>query len=192
MNRETLKSHGLTDEQINNVMKDYGKSINDYKEKAESVDSLRQQIEDYKNQISDRDTQLKSLSEKVDGNEELKKQIQQLQEDNEKVKNEYEDKLNKQSFDHLLERTLVNSKARNVKAIKPLLDLESIKRDGDRLLGLDDQLTALKESDSYLFDIETDESEAGKPVKKSVIGGNPNGGENGKQDAFEALAQKYK
>ena len=51
-------------------------------------------------------------------------------------------------------------------AVKALLDMDKVKLDGDQLLGIDEQLKALKESDSYLF---------GEPGK--VGGGtNPPGG----------------
>lgn len=39
----------------------------------------------------------------------------------------------------------------NNKAIKALLDMEAIKYENDNLVGLDEQLKALRESDSYLF-----------------------------------------
>ena len=42
--------------------------------------------------------------------------------------------------------------------MKALLDLESIKLDGDNLLGLDTQLEKLKEDASYLFDEKTDDT----------------------------------
>jgi hypothetical protein len=36
--------------------------------------------------------------------------------------------------------------------VEALLNKDSIKLDGDKLLGLEDQLKALKESDAYLFE----------------------------------------
>lgn len=47
-----------------------------------------------------------------------------------------------------------NAKAKNVKSVKANLDLEKIKLDGDKLLGFDDQIEALKKSDAYLFEID--------------------------------------
>src|SRR5699024_10118129 len=70
-------------------------------------------------------------------------------------------KLQQQAFEHKLHDTLKDSGVRNVKAVKALLDTESIKLDGEKLLNLDDQLEALKESDSYLF--ETEENNEPKP-----------------------------
>lgn len=59
-----------------------------------------------------------------------------------------------------------NAKAKNVKSVKANLDLEKIKLDGDKLLGFDDQIEALKKSDAYLFEID-------KKVDKGVDDDNP-------------------
>lgn len=172
MNREELKELGLTDEQIDKVMASHGKVVNSIKDKADKVDGLESQIEDYKKQIADRDTQLEELGEKAKGNEELTAQINELKQQNETTKSEYEEKLQQQAFDHKLESTLSGAKVKNVTAVKALLDIDSIKLDGDKLLGLDDQLNNLKEKESYLFEQEE------KPNSPTIVApGNPNGGQ---------------
>ncbi|MED1607760.1 phage scaffolding protein [Cytobacillus kochii] len=108
------------------------------------------EIKGLKDQITSRDKQLDDLK-KVDP-EALQQKINDLQEENNNTKTEYEGKLKKQTFDYALKDALTGAKVRNPKAAKALLDLESIKLDGDKLLGLEDQLNALKESDSYLFE----------------------------------------
>lgn len=149
MNREELKTLGLTDEQIEAVMKSHGKSVNELKEQAGEVDTLQSQIDDYKQQLTERDTQLEELK-KVDA-EGLQAKIDELQTANEKAETEYEEKLHKQAFDFKLKEALVDARVRNPKAVQALLDVESIKLDGDKLLNLDNQLETLKESDAYLF-----------------------------------------
>jgi hypothetical protein len=109
------------------------------------------EVKDLKKQLKDRDAQLDDLKTKAAGNEELTKQINDLTEQNKTTAQEYQDKLDKQAFDFALERSLSKEKAKNPKAVKALLDTESIKLDGDKLLGLEDQLKELKESDAYLF-----------------------------------------
>lgn len=185
MNREQLKELGLTDEQVENVMKEYGKSVNDIKAKADKVDSLESQIQDYQKQIEERDNQLEELK-KVDA-EGLQAKIEELQQLNEQTVSEFEEKLQKQAFEHKLESTLKDSKVRNVKAVKALLDLESIKLDGDKLLGLDDQLQQLKESESYLFESE----EVNEPKPNFTTGQHQTSG-NSSNDPFAAKIAKYK
>lgn len=149
MNREFLKEQGLTDEQIEAVMKEHGKTVNSIKDKADKVDGLESQIKDLDNQIQERDNQLEELK-KIDV-ESLQQTIEELQNKNKTQKEEYEEKIEKQAFEFTLERALNKAEAKNPKAVKALLDTDSIKLDGETLLGLDDQLTALKESDAYLF-----------------------------------------
>lgn len=151
MNREFLESLGLEKEAIEKVMAEYGKSINAYKEKADQVDGLQSQIEDYKQQLADRDKQLDELSKQVKDNEELTAEIERLKEANKTATEELQQKLEKQAFDFALEKALNKAGARNPKAVRALLDVESIKLDGENLLGFEDQIKALKESDAYLF-----------------------------------------
>ncbi|MBW4827642.1 MAG: phage scaffolding protein [Clostridiaceae bacterium] len=186
MTREELKVLGLTDEQIDRVMVSHGKALNEVKEKADKVDGFESQIEDYKGQLAERDEQLEDLAKKVKDNEELTAEIEQLKETNKTTKTEYEDKLQKQAFEHKLETTLSGAKVKNVKAIKALLDMDTIKLDGDALLGLDDQLKGLKESDPYLFEEEKD------PNSPQIVNpGNPDGGSNEPDDPFAAKLAKY-
>ena len=42
--------------------------------------------------------------------------------------------------------------AKNIKAIKALIDMEQVKLEDGDLVGFDTQIEALKESDSYLFE----------------------------------------
>src|SRR5690625_4823070 len=139
-----MKELGLTDEQIEEVMKAHGKSVNELKEQVNELESLKAQNEDLNKQLTERDEQLEELK-KVDA-EGLQAKIDELQQVNEQTKTEYEEKLQQQAFEHRLENTLKDSGVRNVKAVKALLDTETIKLDGETLLGLDDQLKGDRKS----------------------------------------------
>ncbi len=54
-------------------------------------------------------------------------------------------------LDFAIEKALTVAKAKNTKAVKALLDMDKVKLDGDQLLGIDEQLKALQQSDPYLF-----------------------------------------
>lgn len=123
----------------------------------DKFDSVNDDNKELKRQLEERDTQLEELK-KVDADG-LKQKIQDLQSENETTKNEYEEKLQNQAFDHALSNALTGAKVKNAKAVKALLDTEKIKLDGDKLLNLDDQLEALKESDAYLFEEEQQEEQ---------------------------------
>ena len=131
-------------------------------EKTEKITLLEGQLEESKNQLAERDNQLEQLKNDSQASEQLKARITELESQNKKTKKEYEARINQQDeefqtkleqqkFDSALELALRDAEAKNPKAVKALLDTEKIKLDGDKLLGFEDQLKALKENDSYLF-----------------------------------------
>ncbi|WP_342505872.1 phage scaffolding protein [Sporosarcina sp. FSL K6-2383] len=184
MNREALKEMGLTDEQIDKVMASHGSVVNATKGELAAMTTER---DDLKGQLTERDTQLNDLSAKVKDNDDLTAEIDRLKGENATATTDLQAKLDGQAFDFALEKALTGAKVRNPKALKALLDTEKIKLDGETLLNLEDQLTTLKESDSYLFD--TEEAPPNSPA--IVTPGNPNGGENTPSDPFAAKLAKY-
>lgn len=189
MKREVLKEMGLTDEQIDKVMAEHGNTVNPIKKELDDAKKASEQIEEYKKQIDDRDKQLKDLGEKAKGNEELTNTINELKQQNETTKTEYEQKLQKQQFDHTLENALSAAKVKNPKAVKALLDTENIKLDGDKLLGLDDQLKNVKESDPYLFE---EDKNVGDPPPSFTTGKHKkDGGGNEPSSLADALSQRF-
>jgi hypothetical protein len=120
----------------------------------------------YKEQVAERDTQLADLKTWAKDNEILKAQIAELQAKNKQATEDYEKQLKDQRFAFAIERAVAKADARNVKAVVALLDKTKISLDGENLLGFDEQVAALKESDPYLFGVElkgrTPEG-AGKP-----------------------------
>lgn len=187
MKREFLKDLGIADDVIDKIMAEHGRTVNSMKDELEKSKELEQQIEGLKEQLQQRDQQLEELKTKATGNEELQQQIQTLQEQNKQLQQEYESKIQKQTFEFALERALTSSKARNPKAVKALLDTEVIKLDGDKLLGLEEQLSKLKETDPYLF-----EEEQQEPQKPHFSTGQYQKGDKQKDDPFLAKLAKYK
>jgi hypothetical protein len=131
-------------------------------------DERLEEIKTLKATVAERDTQLTTLQTAAAGNEALQKQIKDLQDANTASAAEWQQKLDKLTFEHTLDGALGKAKAKNPKAVKALLDMGKIKLDGETLLGLDDQLKALQKSDGYLFD-----------VNQSGGGGNPPGDQGG-------------
>lgn len=72
----------------------------------------------------------------------------------ETLQTKYDGDLAAAKLDSALGLALVTAKAKNPKLAKAALDLSAVKLDGDKLLGLDDQITKLKETDAYLFEID--------------------------------------
>lgn len=109
------------------------------------------EVKELQGQLKERDDQLVDLGKKAKDSQELTDEIDRLKKENADKDTEYQTKLQQQALDAKLNEALHGAKAKNPRAVKALLDAEQIKLDGDKLLGLDDQLSALKESDAYLF-----------------------------------------
>ncbi|GED13988.1 phage scaffolding protein [Aneurinibacillus migulanus] len=118
----------------------------------DKFDEKNNEVKELKGQLKERDKQLEDLGAKAKGNEELVKQINDLKEQNERTTKEYQEKLDKQAFEFALDKAITEAQARNPKAVKALLNTETIKLDGEKLLGFDEQIKVIRESDGYLFD----------------------------------------
>ena len=99
--------------------------------------------------VKDRDKQMDELK-KVDPAE-LQNQIKKLQDDNAAAQKAYDDQVKQLKIDSLLESRLLKEGAVNTKAVRALLDASKIAIDGENLVGIDDQLTKLKETEKWAF-----------------------------------------
>ena len=87
MKRKFLEDLGLTKEQVDSIMAENGKDINEAKG---DVESIKAELKTAKDTIQERDTQLEGLKKSAGDNEELKKQIETLQNENKTTKEKYE------------------------------------------------------------------------------------------------------
>jgi chemotaxis protein histidine kinase CheA len=149
--KELLKKAGIEEGKLEGVIADISKELPKYfipKDKYNEAAEAKKKLEA---DIQERDKQLEELKKAAGSNEELKKQIETLQAENKKAGEEWQAKVAQMQLDFAIEKALAAAKAKNPKAVKALLDLEKVKLDGDKLLGLDDQLKELQKSDAYLF-----------------------------------------
>ena len=149
--KEILKKAGIEEEKLDSVIGDINKELPKYfipKDKYNEVAEAKKKLEA---DIQEMDNQLEQLKNAAGNSEELKAQIEQLQAENQKAAEEWQAKMAQMQLDYAIDKALTAAKAKNAKAVKALLDMEKVKLDGEQLLGLDDQLKAIKESDPYLF-----------------------------------------
>ena len=99
-------------------------------------DQVNQAKKELEVQLKDRDTQLAELSKNNKDNENLLNQIKDLQALNKQTTTDYENKINQMQFDYALDGALTNAKSKNNKALKALLDMNSIKYQEGKLEGL--------------------------------------------------------
>ena len=149
--KELLKAQNLTDEQINNItakMKEEKIYTTSLENADERYTKLKGQKADLDEQIKAANTTITELKKNNKDNEALQQTIQDHEATIENLKKESAQK----DFNYALDSALKDNKCKNAKALKALLDLDSIKFNEGKLEGLEGQLTALKESDGYLFD----------------------------------------
>lgn len=79
---------------------------------------------------------------------------EKLKGDFEALQEKYNADIARMALDKALDVALLSNKARDVKAVRALLDDDKIKLDGNTLTGLDEQLEALKKSHDYMFEPE--------------------------------------
>lgn len=149
MKREELKAAGLTDEQIEVVMTSHGQAV----QKVQSqVATLTTERDDYKTQVESRDADLKKLQKDAKGNEELTKQLKELQEQYDNDTKALNDKIAAAAFDTALSEALAKTNARDPRDLKALLKLDDIKLENGEINGLSAQLESLQKDKPYLFD----------------------------------------
>lgn len=189
MNRDFLKNQGLTDEQANAIMAEYGKAVNPL---TDQVAKLTSERDDLQGQINERDGQLKDLKATVNDNDELTAKIADLEKANKDAKTSYENKLKAQDKEFKITNALRDSGARNVKAVQSLLDLDKVSVDDNgTLIGLSDQLKAVKESDGYLFQETQNNDEGGEPKSKiTITGGQPSNGNSNQPTMVDRIAAR--
>ena len=126
------------------------------------LNAKTEEIDELKAAIKKRDQQIETLRDDSQTSAELRKRIEELQEENKTAKTEMEGRLAAQILDAAVERALMKNGARNPKTVRALLNMDAITVDGEDVKGLDDQLSEIKSDEPYLFD-------DGKPGK----GGSP-------------------
>lgn len=153
MTRKQLEDLGLTKEQADSIMKINGDDIENAKGTAATeIKNLQTEVEGLKTQVGDRDKQLETLKASAGDNADLKKQIEDLQTENATAKANHESELNQLKIDFAVEKALTDAKAKNIKAVKALLELNDAKLDKDgNVKGLAEQIEKLTSGDDTKF-----------------------------------------
>jgi len=119
---------------------------------ATEIKNLQTEVDGLKTQVGDRDKQLETLKASAGDNADLKKQIEDLQTENATAKANHESELNQLKIDFAVEKALTGAKAKNIKAVKALLELDDAKLDKDgNVKGLAEQIEKLTSGDDTKF-----------------------------------------
>ena len=157
MTRKELEDLGLSKEQVDAVIKINGADIENAKSaSATEIKNLQTEVSGLKTQVSDRDKQLETLKTTAGDNEALKNQIANLQAENTKAKETHDSEMNQLKIEFAVEKALTSANAKNIKAVKALLDLTDAKLDKEgNVKGLQEQIDKLvaDEGTKFLFDV---------------------------------------
>lgn len=149
MNREFLKGLGLDDAAIDKVMAEHGKTVNTAKETLTTAQTERDTL---KTQLAERDKDLTDLKGKAKGSEELQTQLTTLQTKYDSETADFASKLKETQLNSAIKLALAG-KVHDTDYAITLIDKEKVKfdKDGNVTEGLDEQVTTLQTSKSFLF-----------------------------------------
>lgn len=145
MKRTFLEELGLDKENIDKIMAEHGKTVNEFKEKAESVEGKDKQIELLDNQLKDANKEIKSYKDmNID---DIKENAKNWETKFNEQKREMEDLKNSTA----LSLALAKTNAKDAEDLKHFLDLTKLKFNDGEIEGLEEQLKTLQEEKGYLF-----------------------------------------
>jgi len=149
MKREFLEGLGLEKDVIDKIMTENGKDINnakgDLETKEKEVETLQGQLETANKEIeSYKEMDIEGIKAAADDYKtKFEETERQAREDMANLK-----------FEHELEGAIRDSKAKNVKAVKALLDIETLRDSNNRLDDIKKALEETKTDNGYLFGID--------------------------------------
>ena len=162
--KDLLVSQGLNEEQVTNILK----AMNEakiYTTSLENVDVRYNKLQEQKKQLEEAskgyEKQLKDLQKNNADVDALNKLVEQLQLSNKKLVENHSKEMYDLQFNFALEGALNSAKSKNNKALRALLDMNSIKYQEGKLNGLHEQIETLQKDASYLFDLDIAPSNTG-------------------------------
>ena len=168
--KEYLKAQGLEEAQIEAITsgmaenKFFIASEEKLDERYQKAKSKAKQLEE---DLKNANTLIEDLKTKSNTADDIQNKLTEY----EKTIQELTTQREKDALNSFVDLNLTQSQAKNLKAVKALLDFETIKKnDKGEFEGLNEQIEALKESAGYLFN----GTEPEQPETPKFAGGNPN------------------
>ena len=140
--------------------------------------------------VKERDAQLEKLKTSAGDIEALRTQITELQQTNKSQAETHAKELKNLRIDNAVETALLAAKAKNVKAVKALLDLDEADiDDAGEVKGLADQIKKLTEAEEtkFLFDEEKSSGVKVKGLSPAEKGTNDPAAKNPKDMSYDEL-----
>lgn len=172
MKREELKDLKLSDDQIEKVMAIHGADVNELKGQVSQLTAERDGL---KERAADSDKQLNEIKAAHKDDKDLQTEIDKLKADNKEKDDAAAKQLKETRLSYQTELALVRAGALNTKAAGALIDNSKLSLDDNgNVIGLDEQLKALKSDDSSKFLFKSDEKPKPQDTPPISAAGNPN------------------
>ncbi len=151
MKKAEFVAIGISEELAVKAEKASQEELKGYVERS-AHDEVVEENKALKASVSERDKQLETLRTSAGNNEELKKQIETMKQQNEDQEKAHKAELAQLRLDNAIDVAMTAAGAKNGKAVKALIDVSRVKLGEDgKLTGWDDQIKAIQKSDAYLF-----------------------------------------
>lgn len=173
MKRDFLKSLGIEDKDtIDKILDENSADIG--RAKGE-LDTYKNKVTELEGTIRTKDNEIATLKTDADKVSGLNQKITELTNANTQLTNDLNTKVTQLQRNHAIEGGLRDSKAKNVKAVMALLDMDKITYEDGTLKGLNEQIETLKKAEdtSFLFNTETPAPTGTKPNTPPAGGGTP-------------------
>lgn len=171
--QELLKKLGIADTEIQKIDAEVRKELPLHFVPKEKYNEAAEAKKKAEKDVADRDKQIEELGKTAGLSEELKKQIKTLQAENKTAKEKYEFELKEITLASAIKSALTG-KVHDEALVAGLFDREKLVIDGDKVVGLEEQLKGLQESKAFLFKTEEAPQQQQQPGFKVGGAGNPN------------------
>lgn len=149
MERKFLEGLELDAATVDKIMAEHGKSTQANQTKVKELEGQLSAAQSTITAANSEIERYKGLD--IDG---IKKAADEWKAKAEKAEGDAKAQLDSIRFDSALDAALATAKARNPKAAKALLNLESLKLTDSGIVGLTEQLKTIKEENAFLFEPE--------------------------------------
>ena len=157
-----LYGEAVTEESLERFKEELGKKFvpkSEFNQRGEELKLLREKI-------SQQETELIDFQDVIREKEAFKLALEESQAEQKALIADYEKREAKERLHGALEQALHKVGARNVTAVKALLNMEEITLENGNLTGLDEQIRILKHENGYLFEAGENNIQLIRPAAK--------------------------
>lgn len=147
MKREFLRGLGIEEDNIQKILDEHHDSLKEYRDKADKVDSLKDELEESKKEIDNRDKQITELQSKVGDNSELEKELENYKSENAK----YDERIKELQLNNAIKLSVAKD-ANDATDVLAFINKDDLKLNDDGSVeGLEEAVKSLKDAKPYLF-----------------------------------------